>query len=155
MQPINIERLVNAKDSQGKPLYPQLEGLKIDAERKALDPKYGAVLLGAYLQDVANRLQNGEAPIPTYDKAHKSQIIQTMRTLWTSGDPEKRTDALIRSYNPGEGQLHVDNVRQHRSNVTLVSYLFELFLAVAAMRLNIAAIVRTKIVEITPKIEPA
>lgn len=88
-------------------------GLKIDAERKALDPKYGAVLLGAYLQDVANRLQNGEDPIPTYDKAHKSQIIQTMRTLWTSGDPEKRTDALIRSYNPGDGQLHVDNVRQH------------------------------------------
>lgn len=125
MQSVNIERLLKALDSEGKPLYPQLQGLKNDAERMALDPKYGALLLGAYLQDVATRLENGEDPIPTYNGAHRSEILQKIRTLWASGDPENRTDALIRSYNPGDGQVHVDNVRRHLREIkTNVGKLF-------------------------------
>lgn len=113
MQTRHILRLVNAKSPDGKFLYPQLEALRKDPLRKALAPKYGAILLGAYLQDVASRLQKGEDPVPWYDGAHKEQVKETIKTLWKSGDPSKRTDALIRSYNAGDGQVHVDNVRRH------------------------------------------
>jgi len=109
----NIHRLVNAKDSNGNWLFPQLEPIRIDPARLALNPKYGAILLGAYLQDTAMKLERGEDPIASYDKAHKDEITQTIQNLWKSGSPHNRTDALIRSYNPGDGQTHVDNVRRH------------------------------------------
>ncbi|QQR58416.1 MAG: hypothetical protein IPG59_02660 [Candidatus Melainabacteria bacterium] len=113
MQSMHILRLVNAKSPDGHYLYPQLEALRSDPLRKALDPKYGSVLVGAYLQDIAAHLEKGEDSMPWYKGAHKDQINETMKTLWHSGDPSKRTDALIRSYNPGAGQIHVDNVRRH------------------------------------------
>ena len=113
MQTRHILRLVNAKSPDGHYLYPQLEAFRNDPLRKALDPKYGSVILGAYLQDIASRLERGEDPIPWYTGLHQDAVKATMKTLWHSGDPVKRTDTLIRSYNPGAGQTHVDNVRRH------------------------------------------
>lgn len=113
MQTRHIRRLVEAKGSDGQFLYPQLAELRKDPLRKALDPKFGAVVLGAYLQDVASRLEKGTDPVPWYDGAHKEEVKETMKKLWSSGDPAKRTDALIRSYNAGAGQIHVNNVRRH------------------------------------------
>ncbi len=109
----HIRRLVNAKNASGEWQFPQLEVLRKSPEKLALEPANGALLLGAYVQDVALRLERGEDPVPWYDKAHKTEIIKTIKELWSSQDPEKRTNALIRSYNPGDGQKHVDNVRGH------------------------------------------
>lgn len=117
MQTRHIQRLVNAKSPDGNYIYPQLEALRSDPLRKALDPKYGSVVLGAYLQDIAARLERSEDPVPWYTGSHNEEVKETMKALWRSGNPTKRTDALIRSYNPGAGQTHVDNVRRHMKAV--------------------------------------
>lgn len=109
----HITRLVNAKKVNGEWQFPQLEPLRKSPEKLVLEPVNGALVLGAYLQDVALRLERGDDPVPWYDKAHKAEITKIIKELWNSKDPERRTDALIRSYNPGDGQNHVDNVRRH------------------------------------------
>lgn len=113
IQIANIKRLTEAKDASGKSLYPQLEALGDDPAKAALDPKNGALLLGAYLQDVAARLDRNLDPVPEYDKAHAAEVKKTISELWATKDPEKRMWALIRSYNPGDGQTHVNNVLKH------------------------------------------
>lgn len=109
----HIKRLVNAKDSHGNWLFPQLEPLRGDAAKQSLNPKHEALLVGAYLQDVTIRLELGQDPIPSYTGEHKAEVREKIQLLWKSQDQEKRMDALIRSYNPGDGQTHVDNVRRH------------------------------------------
>lgn len=123
MQIHHIKRLLDAKDENGNWLYPQLEPLRKEPQKQAL--KYGALLIGAYLQDVARRLERGDEPLPWYNRAHKEDVNKKIRELWNSTDPNKRLDALIRSYNPGDGQLHVDNVRKHLKIIeTTVGKLF-------------------------------
>lgn len=105
--------LINAHEEKGEPLYPQLAHMKTDPMRASLNHRDAALLIGAYYAETARRLEAGIDPIPNYHGAHARQVRQTIEELWSSDDPQKRTDALIRSYNPGDGQTHVNNVREH------------------------------------------
>lgn len=118
MRRSHMEMLVNASDVHGTPLFPQLTSLKgKDFSAYVPTRAEGAALVGAYFQDVAHRLEKGEVPTPWYDKAHAEQVAETMLRLWRTRKPEARTDALIRSFNPGEGAKHVEQVREQMKHI--------------------------------------
>jgi hypothetical protein len=74
--------------------------------QQALSPRNAAFLVGAYFADKIDRLEHGKPACPDRPKAENDKIAG----LWKSGDPAKRTEALIRSYNSGDGTVHVNNV---------------------------------------------
>lgn len=118
MRRSHMEMLINASDVHKQPLYPQLATLRgKDFESYVPSRGEGAALVGAYFQDVASRLDKGRIPTPWYDKAHTQQVAETMLNLWKTGKPVDRTEALIRSFNPGEGARHVEHVREQMKQI--------------------------------------
>lgn len=112
MRRSHIERLISATDNAGNPRFPQLASLKEEGAIAALDRQKGALLVGVYFQDVATRLDHKEDPAPWYNLAHAAEIKSHIAALWQSGSADNKTEALIRSYNPGDGARHVEHVRE-------------------------------------------
>lgn len=112
MQRKHLERLVNSDDENGRPLYPQLRHLRGQPSDVLLNRSSAALLVGAYYQEIAQRLEQQQNPIPWYPGAHALEIKEKIVSLWSQGTPESRTEALIRGFNPGDGSRHVNHVRE-------------------------------------------
>lgn len=118
MQRRHIERLANAVNAHGDQLYPQLKDWKgIDFAHFVPSRQSGSLFVGAYFQDVAARLERGNEPVPWYPGAHTKEVQSRISSLWRQGTPESRTEALIRSYNPGDGTKHVEHVLEQMKQI--------------------------------------
>ncbi len=76
--------------------------------------KNAALIVGAYFADVIDKLEKGEQPC-----AHGAtkEENETITKLWKTGTQEARQEALIRSFNPGDGKKHVENVLKHLAEI--------------------------------------
>lgn len=95
----------------------ELSGMRLgereaSVAQKALEPRNAALLVGAYLADKIDRMENGHVPCPDRPASENERILQ----LWASGDADKRTEALIRTYNPHDRE-HVKNVLKQMTEV--------------------------------------
>lgn len=66
----NIRDLVNATNSDGSPIYPQLAHMNDDPIRAALEQKNAALLVGAYLDREAGKLKQRGLPVTTESLAY-------------------------------------------------------------------------------------
>ncbi|MBP7862729.1 hypothetical protein KA183_13675 [bacterium] len=80
--------------------------------QKALEPKNAPILVGAYFADKIDRLERGLPPCPDRPQSENDTITK----LWQSGDQKKRTEALIRTYNPADPN-HVGNVMKQMKEI--------------------------------------
>lgn len=76
--------------------------------------KNAALIVGAYFADVIDKLEKGQPPCG--HGATKDEN-ETITNLWKTGTPEARQEALIRSFNPGDGKKHVENVLKHLAEI--------------------------------------
>ena len=117
-----IEQLVNKYPEQLKSLTePNTQAVQVGgmtmAEREAtvaqnaLQPRNAALLVGAYFADKIDRLEHGLPPCPD-----RPAVNDEITKLWRSGDPQKRTQALIKSYNPSDAD-HVGNVTKQMNEI--------------------------------------
>lgn len=76
--------------------------------------KNAALIVGAYFADVVDKLEKGQPPC-----AHGAtkEENDTITKLWKTGTQEARQEALIRSFNPGDGKKHVENVLKHLAEI--------------------------------------
>lgn len=106
MQLNNIEHLSKK--------YPNLFGIEKASEVKQLsgEKSVATALVGAYLDDRIEILENWLKKEPEVDKLSKDQklLFKYAFSLWKSG---LQTKALIMSYNPAGGEDHLNNVLKH------------------------------------------
>lgn len=75
--------------------------------------KNAALITAAYFANVIEKLETGQPACENTSKKNNDRIAE----LWKANTPESRTEALIRSYNPGNGDKHVHNVLNHMKEV--------------------------------------
>jgi hypothetical protein len=75
--------------------------------------KNAALITAAYFANVIERLETGQPACENTSKKNNDHIAE----LWKTNTPGSRTEALIRSYNPGNGDKHVHNVLNHMKEV--------------------------------------
>lgn len=110
MRADHIRRLVS------DPKNPELDHLNNPHYlRLALEPKNASLLVAAYYREKADRLNCGLPGSPDASPKIREQVNNKIRELWASPKREDREAALIRTYNPGDGNSYVQRVRKHES----------------------------------------
>ncbi len=84
-----------------------------DVAMLSQNKKNAALITAAYFANVIEKLETGQPACENTSKKNNDHIAQ----LWKTNTPESRTEALIRSYNPGNGDKHVHNVLNHMKEV--------------------------------------
>lgn len=83
-----------------------------DVAMLASDKKRAALITSAYFANVIDQLENGKPPCPYSPPQDNAKIAE----LWKQGTKESRTEALVRSFNPGSDE-HVKNVLNHMREI--------------------------------------
>lgn len=98
--------------------YPEILGNSRDYPKASLSPYFATLLVGAYLDNTIETFEK-------WDKQPPSEIElkdKNTRLLYEHAYPQWQeghfTEALIRSYNPGDGARHVRNVQRHINALT-------------------------------------
>lgn len=84
-----------------------------DVAMLSQNKKNAALITAAYFANVIEKLESGQPACENTSKKNNDHIAE----LWKANTPESRTEALIRSYNPGNGDKHVHNVLNHMKEV--------------------------------------
>lgn len=85
-----------------------------DVAMLSLNKENAALLAGAYFADVIEKLEKQKPPCGYGASDAANKVILK---LWNSGKPDSRQEALIRSFNPEEGEKHLKNVLNHLAKI--------------------------------------
>lgn len=83
-----------------------------DVAMLSSDPQHAALITSAYFANVIDQLEKGKPPCLYSPPQDNAKIAE----LWKQGTKEARTEALIRSFNPGSEE-HVKNVLNHMNQI--------------------------------------
>ncbi len=93
--------------------YPDLFGDPRDYPKTSLSPYFATLLAGALLDQNIQTFEKWDKQLPSEQDLNDKDT----RLLYEHAYPKWReglyTEALIRSYNPGDGSRHVRNVQRH------------------------------------------